>query len=223
MEKNIYCIVGKSGSGKSYYMNAISSDTKFMKKANLAPLVYGTTRDKRVNEVDGVDYNFITEEEYKAIPSSKLIESRSYNTITGKKYYFTKSDYIENAKANLICTASLYQYEYYRSWINLKNLTASKSTVNEPIYNLHLIIIETELRNRLERILQNRCNTETDIYEACRRIVEERAEFTSVEERVPEFKDPFTYKQVIIIDNNDISEINTVANLEKIKKFILKE
>lgn len=213
--KNIFCIVGESGSGKSYYNNSITLDTKFMKKAELEPLVYGTTRDPRENEVDGIDYNFVTEDEYKAIAKEDLIEFRTYNTINGRKYYFTKTDYIKDRNTNLICTPSLYQYESYRNWINLENIKKKES------YNLYLIILRADVKNRLLRIVENRCKTDNDIYETCRRIVEEKAEFDKVKSRVPELMDPMAYNSVIVINTNDISNESNISNLNKIKEFIL--
>ena len=215
MSKNIFCIVGESGSGKSYYMNSLALDNKFMKKAKLEPLIYGTTRDPRPEEKNGVDYNFISISEFENIPKEKLIEFRTYYTINGKKYYFTKTDYIENKTKNLLCTASLYQYESYRNWINLENIKHPNS------YNLHLIILNANVKGRLLRIIDRRCESDDDIYEACRRIVEERAEFDQVKSRVPELMDPLSYRSVLVVNTDDISNESNRANLEKIKQFII--
>lgn len=213
--KNIFCIVGESGSGKTYYGNSIILDSKFMKKAKLNPLIYGTTRTPRKDEKDGLDYNFISMEEYKNIPQEELIETRTYNTIDGSKHYFTKRDYIEKSKNNLICTASLYQYESYRNWINIENIKKPNS------YSLHLIILNANVKNRLFRVVNNRCDTDEDVYEACRRIVEERAEFNAVRSKLPELIDPMSYSTVLCIDTNNIDNKSNQANLEKIKQFII--
>lgn len=213
--KNIFCIIGRSGAGKSFYTNEIVNDKKFLKKAKLEPLVYGTTRAKRSNEKDGVDYNFITEEAFEKIPKDKLIEFRTYSTINGKKYYFTKTDYIEKKHNNLVCTSSLYQYESYRNWVNLQNIKKPNS------YKLFLIILDASVKNRLLRVIDRRCKTDSDIYEACRRIVEERAEFDQVSRRVPELMEPMGYNTVLYINTDDISDESNKANLNKIKEFIL--
>jgi len=215
MSKNIFCITGESGSGKSYYANSIILDKKFMRKAKLEPLIYGTTRAARSTEKDGIDYNFISIEEYNNIDQNDLIESRTYNTINGKKYYFTKREYIENSKTNLICTSSLYQYESYRDWVNRENIKKHGS------YNLYLIILNAKVRNRLTRIIERRCENDNDIYEACRRIVEEKAEFDQVKSRVPELMDPLTYNTVLYVNTDNISHEFNEANLNKIKQFIM--
>ena len=214
--KNIFCIVGESGSGKTYYNNSIILDNRFMKKAKLAPLIYGTTRDPRPEEKDGVDYNFISVKEYEDIPKEQLIEFRTYSTIDGKKHYFTLTKYIEESKKdNLICTSSLYQYESYRNWISTENIKHPNS------YALYLIVLNANVKNRLYRILDKRCKDDKDVYEACRRIVEERAEFNQVKKRVPELMDPMSYNTVLFIDTNDISSEKNKENLDKIKQFII--
>jgi guanylate kinase len=215
MSKNIFCIVGESGSGKSYYSNSIILDNKFMKKAKLEPLVYGTTREPRNGEINGLDYNFITIEEYKNIPEEDLIDFRTYSTINGIVYYFTKVDYIKNRKSNLICTTSLYQYESYRNWVNIENIK------NKDSYRLYLIILNASVKNRLLRIIDRRCENDNDIYEACRRIVEEKAEFDKVKSKIPELMDPMVYDTVLTINTNNISNDYNIANLNKIKQFIL--
>ena len=213
--KNIFCLTGRSGSGKSFYYNLIAQDSKFLKMNRLEPLVYGTTRSPRPEEKDGIDYNFVSEEAYKKIPKEKLIESRSYYTINGKKYYFTKTDYIEKRKNNLICTASLYQYESYRNWINLENIK------HPDRYRLYLIILDADVKNRLLRVIDRRCKTDSDIYETCRRMVEERAEFDQVKSRVPELIDPMSYNTVLYVNTNDITVESNSGNLERIKEFII--
>lgn len=215
MSKNIFCIVGESGSGKSFYNNSIILDKRFMKFANLEPLIYGTTRTPRSDEVDGIDYNFVTRAEYDAISPEDLVESRSYNTINGEKYYFTRRDYITNKKKNLICTASLYQYESYRNWVANENIKKPNS------YNLYLIILSANVKERLLRIINRRCETDEHIYEACRRIVEERAEFEQVKSRVPELMEPLSYNTVLYVNTNDISQESNLSNLNKIKQFIV--
>ena len=53
----LFCIVGKTGTGKSTYLNKILEDKEFLEAHNLSNLVYGTTRKKRNGEIDGVDFD----------------------------------------------------------------------------------------------------------------------------------------------------------------------
>jgi guanylate kinase len=50
-------ILGKSGSGKNFLMNGLVS-------LGLKPCIKTTTRPKRRNELDNIDYNFLTKEEF---------------------------------------------------------------------------------------------------------------------------------------------------------------
>jgi guanylate kinase len=55
--KNIFVIVGKSGSGKSTLAESVC------KRLSISNVVMTTTRPKRINEIDGLDYHFINNEE----------------------------------------------------------------------------------------------------------------------------------------------------------------
>ena len=67
-------ISGASASGKTEVAHIIS------KKYGLTRVITVTTREKRVGEVDGVDYFFVTKEEFqKLIKENKLVEYAEYN------------------------------------------------------------------------------------------------------------------------------------------------
>ena len=212
--KNIFCIVAKTGSGKSKYLKEIMSDSYFLHKMNLSLLVYGTTRKKRKDEIDGIDYNFYTQEQYEEIPEEDLVEYRSYYTLNdGTVYYFTKKEYFDNCK-NTICVASPYQYESYRNWIAKQNIKGEN-------YRIFLIAIDTDLDIRIRRLLE-RAEKDDDIYEFCRRVIQEKAEFEDIEKRVPEFIDPMMATNVCFINNNSSLEVDILCNVIKIKEFIMR-
>ncbi len=54
----IFCIMGKSGSGKDTILKEINK----VEDLNLKTIVTYTTRPKRNNETDGVEYFFIDKE-----------------------------------------------------------------------------------------------------------------------------------------------------------------
>ena len=92
----IIILCGQSGSGK---------DTLATKLVNnhFHRVITNTTRPPRNGEVDGVDYNFITDLDFYAlIAQNKMIEYRKYNTEFGTWYYgssvnnidLTKHDYV---------------------------------------------------------------------------------------------------------------------------------
>lgn len=80
--KNIFVIVGSSGSGK----------TAIGKKAFGASneLVSHTTRKKRPNEKNGIDYHFVSKNEmYELIKTNQLVEHSIYN---GELYGISKKE-----------------------------------------------------------------------------------------------------------------------------------
>lgn len=71
---------GKSASGKDTFM-------KKQLKHNIKPIVSYTTRPKRINEIDGIDYNFVSKEKFKELEKNhEIIESRAYSTLVKGKY-----------------------------------------------------------------------------------------------------------------------------------------
>lgn len=71
-------LVGKSGSGKDYLL-------KYMVQKGFTPLVSHTTRPKRANEIDCIDYYFVSVTEFLA--NNDFIETRSYDTeLNGEKH-----------------------------------------------------------------------------------------------------------------------------------------
>lgn len=207
---NIFCILAKTGAGKTEYVNRILNDQQFMKENNLSLLVYGTTRSMRENEKEGIDYYYHSMEDYNKITNEELIESRSYYTLNdGEVYYFTKTEYFQK-ETNIICIASPYQYESYKSWCTRENIKGAK-------YNLNAIIINTDLKVRIDRLIK-RASKDEDIYEMCRRIIQERNEFDDVGKRILEISNPDQSKNGCYVDNTLHDELN--KNIKKIKGFI---
>lgn len=213
--RNIFCILAKTGAGKSFYYNKLIEDKQFMEKNNISALVYGTTRKPRDGEIDGVDYYFYSREEYKKIPYEDLVEQRTYYTINdGKISYFTKKEFFDD-KDNIICIVSPYQYDSYKNWCLKQNIIQT-----DVKYCLYLIYIDTNIKIRLKRLV-DRGSTENDIYEACRRCLEEKSEFENVSKHVPEINDPKSLDNHTIYINNDSDKNEDIAkNLSDIKSFI---
>lgn len=92
-EKGLLIVVsGPSGSGKSTLDNLL-----LKKRNNIVMSISDTTRKIRGNEVNGVDYNFISTEEFeKNIKNNKYLEYASVYTGT---YYGTPEDFV-NKKLN---------------------------------------------------------------------------------------------------------------------------
>lgn len=213
---NLFCIIAKTGAGKSVYINSIFDDKNFCKKHNLSMLVYGTTRNKRVGEKEGTDYHYYTLEEYNEIAPSDLVEFRSYYTLDdGTVYYFTKREHLETGK-NMICITSPYQYESFRNWCANQNLLGHKK------YNLYLIYIDTDIKIRIRRLLDRAEQNHDDnkVLEMCRRVLQESNEFEDVSKNIPELIDPMLSTNVCYINNNSNETIDIGANINKVKMFI---
>ena len=72
----IVILCGKSASGKDTTLK------KLVEKYNYIPIISTTTRPMREGEKNGVDYNFISKEEFNwKIAKDMFLEYRSYNTL----------------------------------------------------------------------------------------------------------------------------------------------
>ena len=99
-------LAGASASGKTEVAKILSS------KYGITKIVTTTTRDMRKGEVNGVDYFFVSKEEFeRMIKEDKFVEYTVYN---GQMYGSTK-DQIANDKCVVIDPAGL------RSYIALNN------------------------------------------------------------------------------------------------------
>ena len=123
---------GKSASGKDTLMKKqLIHGTK--------PIVSYTTRPKRINEIDGVDYNFITLEKFNELAENgDIIAPRLYHTLVqGKpnKWYYgmPKINPLEN----------------YVAVLDIKGIIAC---INEyGVDNINLIYVYTDDKIRKER------------------------------------------------------------------------
>lgn len=92
MKKGLLIVLtGPSGVGKRTAWQPIIND----KDLNLIFSVSMTTRPKRINEVEGVDYFFVSKEEFKkAIAGNKLLEY----AIFADNYYGTPKEFVEKVR-----------------------------------------------------------------------------------------------------------------------------
>ena len=159
----IYCICGKSSTGKDTIYKRILSDESL----GLKNIVTCTTRPIREGEVDGREYRFITDE--KAIElenAGKVIEVRAYNTIYGIWKYMTVDDGDINLdKENYLIIGTLESYVKCKSYFGEDNIV--------PIY------IEVDDGVRLERALSRERTQDKPKYEEmCRRFLADAKDFS---------------------------------------------
>jgi len=167
----VIIISAPSGSGK----NTVTSE--LMKEIpNLSYSVSATTREKRINEIDGKDYYFISKTEFlEKIKNKEFVE---YEKVYTDTYYGTlKTEIIKLFKEgkNIIFVTDV------AGGINLKNYFGEDSIS---------IFLNVSSKNLEERLKIRNADSEESIKE---RIEKAEHEFS--------FKDKFDF----IIDNNDLS------------------
>lgn len=81
----IFCIVGKSCSGKDTLYTRILE-----RYPELVPVILHTTRPMRLEEAEGQTYHFVTEEQLRRYEAQgRVLEKRVYHTTQGPWTYFT--------------------------------------------------------------------------------------------------------------------------------------
>lgn len=94
-------LAGASASGKTEVAKILA------KKYNIKKVITTTTRAKRLNEVDGVDYFFISNEEFlKRIKEDRFVEYTEYNG----NYYGSSKDQIAPNKCIVIDPKGMKAY-----------------------------------------------------------------------------------------------------------------
>lgn len=188
----IYCIVGKSSTGKDTIFKMLLQE----KELHLRTIVPYTTRPIRAGEQDGVEYYFCDDKKVEELEQEdRIIELRAYNTIYGVWKYFTVDD-------GQIC---LEQQDYLvigtlEAFVKMREYYGSEKVI--PIY------IEVEDGLRLQRALDRERMQDVPKYtELCRRFLADDADFS--EEKL---------KDAGIVERFQNIELNTTE--AKIASFI---
>ncbi len=160
---HIFYITGPSSSGKDTIFKSLLEQEDL----HLKNIVMYTTRPIREGEVEGIEYNFVTEKELKRLRrTGRVIEERSYNTFHGIWTYFTVSDeQIELDKNDYLMIGTV------ESFIKTKGYFGIKKVV--PIF------IEVDDGIRLQRALDREKAQEKPKYqELCRRYLADASDFS---------------------------------------------
>ena len=167
----IYCLIGKSGSGKDTVYKRLLED----RSLNFGHVVACTTRPRRAGEENGREYNFYTEEEFEAmLMRGAVIEYRCYQTVHGPWYYFTADDgQIDLSERSTLLIGTLESYAALRKWF--ADRTAGDNTGGRTVRPIYL---EVEDGLRLQRLLDRERSQETPRYqEMCRRFLADSLDF----------------------------------------------
>ena len=136
-------LAGASASGKTEVAKLLA------KKYGITKIVTTTTREKRNGEVDGIDYFFVTKEDFeKMIKDDRFVEYTFYN---GQMYGSTK-DQIAPDKCVVIDPAGL------RSYINLgnKDIVTFYLEANEDIRYKRMVLRGDDIDKIKSRIENDR-------------------------------------------------------------------
>ncbi|WP_294240503.1 guanylate kinase [Pseudobutyrivibrio sp.] len=160
---NIYCIMGKSSSGKDTIFKLLLDRTDI----DLKTIVSYTTRPIRSHEKPGEEYNFVSiEEKDRLVAEGKVIELREYNTVHGPWFYFTVDDGrldLEHHDYLIIGTVE--------SFVKIRDYYGEDKVL--PIY------IEVDDGIRLTRALEREKMQENPKYEEmCRRFLADQQDFS---------------------------------------------
>lgn len=159
----IFCIVGKSSSGKDTIYKELMKDSAL----RLSRIVPYTTRPIRAGEQEGVEYHFTTVKRLEQLErENKIIECRSYDTMCGIWYYFmAKDSQIQLEKQDYLVIGTLESYAKIRDYFGKERVV--------PIY----IVLEDG--ERLERALKRERMQEKPKYEElCRRFLADAKDFS---------------------------------------------
>lgn len=183
----IYCMMGKSSSGKDTLYKMLLQD----KELSLKTVVPYTTRPMRAGERDGVEYYFCDEERLAELETAgKVIELRAYDTVHGVWKYFTVSDHqMEDETRDYLLIGTLESYQKLKCYFGKERVV--------PIY------IEVEDGVRLERALQReRTQKEPRYEEMCRRFLADSMDFSEEKLREAQITTRFENKNLEETEQN---------------------
>ena len=155
--------MGKSCTGKDTIYKKLLQDAEL----DFRVLKPYTTRPRRQNEKEGIEYNFVSEEEYESFAKNGMIlEERSYNTACGIWRYFTLKDKeLTDSDDTYIYIGTLEAYESLKKGLGEEKLI--------PVY------IEVDDSVRIDRAVhREKKQTEPRFTEMCRRFIADTEDFS---------------------------------------------
>lgn len=183
-------LAGKSGSGKDYLL-------KYMVQKGFTPLVSHTTRPKRANEIDCIDYYFVSVTEFLA--NNDFIETRSYDTeLNGEKhtwYYGLSNRELDRNKDKNIVT--IFDIHGANEFIKNTGIDC----------NIIYLDVSDEIRKNRAILRGSFCDIEWS-----RRLLDDAKKFSDKELKS-------IIKHTVINENITIDELyNKVINLLEVKQ-----
>lgn len=178
----IYCIMGKSSSGKDSIYKMLLEDEQL----SLAKIIPYTTRPMREGECDGVEYYFCSEERLAELErAGRIIELRAYDTVCGIWKYFTVNDHqICKEERDCLMITTLAAYRKLDAYFGDGRVV--------PVY------VEVEDGERLQRALDRERSEKLPNYEElCRRFLADARDFSEEELKAAGIKRRFVNRKLI--------------------------
>lgn len=177
-------VSGPSGAGKDTICNKVVEDSD-----NIWLSVSMTSRDPRAGEVEGKNYFFVTEKEFKErIKNGKLLEYTNYNG----NYYGTPKDKLEDYLNNGIDVVLVIDIN---GAINIKKLVPSA---------LFIFIMPPDMETLKKRLIDRKTETKEKVI----------ARFTEAYNEVNNYN---KYNYVVVNDKieNAVSKVKSIIQAEK--------
>ena len=160
----LFCIMGKSASGKDTIFKRLVQDEAL----NLKTVVSYTTRPMREGEQEGVEYHFVSPQILNSLrDNGRVIECRDYHTVYGPWSYFMVDDgQIDfSGTQDSVIIGTLESYQKIREFFGKEHVI--------PIY------VHVEDGLRLSRALEReRQQEKTGYAEMCRRFLADMEDFS---------------------------------------------
>lgn len=189
--KKLLLLVGKCATGKTTIETILSKDPNYHR------LISYTTRPMRSNETDGVDYVFLTDEQFNKVKDSAgLLEETSY-VVSGQlfRYGLPKVE-LSDEKINIAVVNPH----------GLKQIL--DSTKDNDDIQIKVIYLLSSLKTRVERYIQR--ETDANKYQRLvERLVQDEKDFVNLENSLKNSNIKFS-----LVGNEDIS-INELVFLVK--------
>lgn len=163
----IICIIGKTGSGKTYLFTKLMNDIDFLSTCNLHRMKTYTTRPFR-NEKDNLEYISISSDEFEQLKKeNKFISCITYNTEYGEWSYGHTYDMFDNDKAYIGVVSPEEALQLYEQYGN----------------RVVIIYVTIDTETRFIRLFER--NDGLCIEEKIRRIKKEKIEFQQALKKLP--------------------------------------
>lgn len=178
-------VSGPSGCGKSTLDNML-----IKRRQNITMSISDTTRNIRGNEVQGIDYNFITTEEFEQnIKDNKYLE---YAVVHSNKYYGTPEEKVNDALAKGIDVILEIDIEGARK-VNEKRKDA-----------VFIFVMPPSMKILKERLISRKTETSDQIIERFKTAYKEINEVSK-------------YKYVVVNDDLETAynKMNSIITCEK--------